>query len=188
MTTVLNLVIFLKVIGRDTFLIGEHRVVDYECVRETLMLGAVPQLMVVEADAISIERANETVYFNLRESLLRMSRDSRDGDANGELQRQRKQSLTAALSLLSLNNSTVPSTGVDSRFCVTLHSVKLQSDTASAFGVGNSSVNMGFQLALFYGRQLLSEMLSYNVKFIPNGSTTLAINKVGKIRVGEEVA
>ena len=58
--------------------------VDYECVRETLMLGAVPQLMAVQADAISIERANETVYFNLRENLLRMSKDSRDGDANSD--------------------------------------------------------------------------------------------------------
>ena len=46
-------------------------------------VGSVPQLTVVEAGAISIERANETVYFNLRESLVRMSRDSRDGDANG---------------------------------------------------------------------------------------------------------
>ena len=47
------------------------------------MSGSAPQLTVVESEAISIERANETVYFNLRESLVRMSRDSRDGDANG---------------------------------------------------------------------------------------------------------
>ena len=40
----------------------------------------VPQLTVVEADGISIERINETVYFNLRDSLLRMSKDSRDCD------------------------------------------------------------------------------------------------------------
>ena len=73
----------IQVIGRDTFLIGGHRVVDYECVRRTLMSGAVPQLTVVEAEAISIERSPETVYFNLRESLARMSRDSRDGEANG---------------------------------------------------------------------------------------------------------
>ena len=50
---------FLKVIGRDTFLIGEHRVVDYECVRETLMLGAVPQLMVVQGGD-SIDWTNHT--------------------------------------------------------------------------------------------------------------------------------
>ena len=67
-------------IGRDTFLIGEHRVVDYEYVRESLVNEMVPQLTVVEADGISIERINETVYFNLRDSLLRMSKDSRDCD------------------------------------------------------------------------------------------------------------
>ena len=77
------IILYIQVIGRDTFLIGDHRVVDYECVRRTLMSGAVPQLTVVEAEAISIERANETVYFNLRESLVRMSRDSRDDEANG---------------------------------------------------------------------------------------------------------
>ena len=30
--------------------------------------------------------------------------------------------MTATLSMMSLSNSTVPSTGVDSNFCVTLHS------------------------------------------------------------------
>ena len=87
--------------------------------------------------------------------------------------------MTATLSMMSLSNSTVPSTGVESNFCVTLHSVKLQSDTTG------SGFNLGLQVALFYGRQLLCDMLSHSVKYSPNnGSTSIAVNKTFQFDLG----
>ena len=58
-------------------------------------------------------------------------------------------------------------------------SVKLPADTT---GLG---FNLGLQVALFYGRQLLCDMLSHSIKFSPNnGSTSIAINKTFQFDLG----
>jgi uncharacterized ubiquitin-like protein YukD len=60
---------FLKVIGQDSFLVGDYRLIDFEYVRERIMLKRVPQLIVVNEDSINIEKANETVYHNIERSI-----------------------------------------------------------------------------------------------------------------------
>ena len=56
-------------VGRDSFLVGGHRVIDYEYIRERVMMKEMPQLIVVKGDSISIERANDHIYHNIERSL-----------------------------------------------------------------------------------------------------------------------
>ena len=70
---------FLKVVGRDSFLVGDHRVIDYEYIRERIMVKEIPQLIVVKSDSISIERANDLVYHNIARSIYK-SQESTEED------------------------------------------------------------------------------------------------------------
>ena len=57
----------------------------------------------------------------------------------------------------------------------------MPSDAASALGIGDGSrfaVIIGLQMALFHGCRLLGDMLSHTVKFSPNGSGSIGINRV----------
>ncbi len=110
----------IKVVGEDAFLLDNHRIIDYEHVREKIAMGKVseifphyarcfrasillqvPNLTVMDASSVDVEQASEFVYLSLERdvNLAQMGELANGGGATAPGLRG-QDSLTA----LSLSN------------------------------------------------------------------------------------
>ena len=171
----------LKVCGEDSYLFGsEHRMIDFEFVRERVLVDAIPCLVVVNSEGVEIEQAEDEVYHSLNleisDSKLTKSLASASEALSPPIQPVSRHPSLTAMSFNTLGlplNSTIQSTSLEKNFLIEIKSVGL-----SEYGQVGSVRSLGLQMGLFHGSKLLCPILNHNFKSSQDENGNIALEKV----------
>ena len=155
-----------KAVGEESYLLGRHKLVQFEFVYENLRTGRVPDLLIVREDAVDVESVGESIYLELERDVL-----SKPSKVRSQTQ------LPAAVTV-----PVVYSTDVAQPFCVFVESLKLSSDFLSVSPDGASSLPptsvIGVRLGLYHGTQRLCPTVVHYVKGQQIEEAIILIQKV----------
>lgn len=67
---------FIKIVGEDSYLVGNYRMIDYESIRDRVSVGEIPKLVILDAESNpDLIHASETVYLSLDQEVCTLSKD-----------------------------------------------------------------------------------------------------------------
>ncbi|XP_059078692.1 phosphatidylinositol 4,5-bisphosphate 3-kinase catalytic subunit beta isoform-like isoform X2 [Tigriopus californicus] len=146
---------FLKVVGEDSYLIGQHRMIDFEYIREQISLQKLAKLVVVDVKEIDIVQANDQFYKSLEKGGITLKTE-----VNQPL--SRNTSLTAqSFNLMGLPlHSTIDSTSVENKFAVMIKSLEYPKEY-----LANGSFRcLCLQMGIYHGSKPLCSHVTHTIR------------------------